>query len=230
MPSKSLALLASQRSHLLVVLSHPRPGREGAFRDWYRNAYSRGITDDVVLSFRCYERHPIDITQGRWPRLPFSYLSLYEVSIDGAEAAGGLIDSIVRVHQDEGSAKPPATWLYYPASERVGRAAKLPSHLTIAFANGIPGQEASFREWYCTRHIRHALNLSALVSGQCFERTQFQRPGAAEASFSTVAIYEQEGSAESIIADFAHIPPGTFDFPTLDLEGSRFSESVYKPV
>lgn len=230
MLSKSQALLAGQRSHLLVVLSRPRVGHESEFREWYRNACTY-IKDDFVLTYRGYEQHPTDITQGRWPRLPFKYLSLYEISVDGADAASGLIDKIINLHQEESSAEPPATWLYYPSCEKVGRqSATDRTLLTVAFANGLPGQEAAFREWYCTRHIRHAVSLSALVSGQCFERTQFQRPGATEARFSTIAIYEQEGSVDSLVEELKRVPPGAFHFPMLDLEGSRFSESVYTPI
>jgi hypothetical protein len=52
------------------------------------------------------------------------------------------------------------------------------------------------------------------------------KPGATEACFSAIAVYEQEGSPQSIIESFKVIPPETFDFPTLDL--ARFSESVYR--
>jgi hypothetical protein len=46
--------------------------------------------------------------------------------------------------------------------------------------------------------------------------------------FSTIAVYEQVGSPESMIESFATIPKGTLDFPTLDT--SRFAESVYRPL
>jgi hypothetical protein len=102
--------------------------------------------------------------------------------------------------------------------------------LTIAFANGVPGQETEFREWYATRHIRHALKIPALVSGQCFERTKFQRPGTVEASFSMIAIYEQEGTPEAILDGFALLPDGALHFPMLDRSPFRFAEVVYRPV
>lgn len=102
--------------------------------------------------------------------------------------------------------------------------------LTLAFANGTPGQETEFREWYATRHIRHALNIPALVSGQCFERTQFQMPGAMNACFATIAVYEQEGSPESIIASFLSLPEGTLRFPMLDRSPGRFAEWSYRSL
>jgi hypothetical protein len=225
-----LALLKSQRSHMLFVLSHPKAGHEASFIEWYQGVYRQSAMNlGTVLSASHYEQHEVDITQGHHARLPFRYLGIYEISVDGAEAAAGLIEQVILLHQQQPAAQAPATWLYYPASEKVGRpSTALPSMLTIAFANGVPGAEAVFREWYATRHIRHALNIPALVSGQCFERTQFQRPGAMEAKFSMIAVYEQDGTPKDIIESCASLPPETFHFPMLDL--TRFAESVYRPV
>jgi hypothetical protein len=227
-----LALVGRQRSHVLFVLSHAKVGYEAAFLGWYRGVYRKTVHDlGGVLTAQHYEQHEVDITCGEYAPLPFRYLGLYEVSVDGAQAAHGLIESIATLHREQVAAQAPATWLYYPVSERVGRSpAQLPSMLTLAFANSVPGQEAEFREWYATRHIRHALNIPALVSGQCFARTLFQRPGALEAKFDTIAVYEQEGSAESIVTSFKSLPESTFHFPMLDLDRSRFAEWVYRPL
>jgi hypothetical protein len=229
-PESPLGMLRQQRSHVIFVLSHPRVGKEAIFLKWYQGAYRQRLLDTGgVLSVRHYQRHEVDITQGKYPLLPLAYLGLIEISIDGAEQAERLIQKITELHQGERTAEAPATWLYYPSSDKVGRApTQMPCMLTLAFANGTPGQEAEFREWYATRHIRHALNVPALVSGQCFERTLFQRPGALEAQYATIAIYEQEGPPEAILEAFASLPKETFHFPMLD--GSRFAESVYRPV
>jgi hypothetical protein len=169
------------------------------------------------------------VSGGKYPGLPCRYLALYDLSVDGAQAALAVIERVTQLHRNEASAEAPATWLYYPASERVGRgAAQTPSLLTLAFANAVAGQEAEFREWYATRHIRHALNIPALVSGQCFERTQFQSPGALPADYATIAVYEQEGSAREIMQSFGSLPPGVLDFPAMDL--TRFAEWVYRPL
>lgn len=229
--SKSpLELLTAQRSHVLFVLSGAAPEHEQEYRDWYRSAHREALAAHVgVLSAQQYEQHEVDITLGRYPRLPFRYLGIYELSVDGASAASPFIDAVTALHSSQPSARPPATWLYYPANEKVGRSPTTsPSLLTLAFANGVPGKEGEFREWYATRHLRHALHIPALVSGQCFERTEFQRPGAMPAGFSTIAVYEQEGTPQDILDSFASIPLGTFDFPALDV--SRFAESVYRPV
>jgi hypothetical protein len=225
-----LEFTKQQRSHVLFVLSDAKPGYESAYLNWHQAVYrEKAFRMACILGVQHYERHEVDITQGQYPPLPFRYLSLCELSVDGAEVTEAIIDHIFAAHRQEASAQSPATWLYYPASEKVGRApAKLPSLLTIAFANATPGHEAEFREWYATRHIRHALNIPALVSGQCFERTQFQKPGALPARFSTIAVYEQEGTPESIIRSLASLPESTVHFPMLDL--SRFAESVYRPV
>jgi hypothetical protein len=226
----SLALLKRQRSHMLFVLSDAIPGRKTAFLEWYQGAYRQGLSGwDGLLGVQHYERHGVDITQGRYPPLPFGYLGVCEVSVEGAESAEALIEQITRLHREQPAAQAPATWLYYPMSEKVGRTPSvLPCMLTLAFANSVPGRENEFREWYVTRHIRHALNIPALVSGQCFERTQFQRPGALTPVFNTIAVYEEEGPPESIIRCFETLPKETFAFPMLDL--SRFAEAVYRPL
>ena len=226
----SLEVLKKQRSHVLFVLSNPRAGSERSFRSWYLGPYQREMLDySPVLSGQQYEEHELDVSGGRYPGLPFRYLGLYDLSVDGAQAALEVIERIRELHDREKSAAAPATWLYYPVSERVGRApAARPSLLTLAFANAVPGQEAEFREWYATRHIRHALNIPALVSGQCFERTQFQSPGALAADYSMIAVYEQEGTAEEMMRSISALPPGTLDFPAMDL--TRFAEWVYRPL
>jgi hypothetical protein len=225
-----LALSRKQRSHVLFVLSNAKAGHEAAFSQWYRGLYWQAASNIAgVLGAQHFERHEVDITQGQYASLPFHYVGLYELSVDGAQAAQGLIERIALLHREQAAAQVPATWLYYPVSEKVGRApTALPSMLTLAFANAVAGQEAECREWYATRHIRHALNIPAVVSGQCFERTQFQRPGAMEASFHTIAVYEQERTAESIVESLTSLPESIFHFPMLD--SSRFAESVYRPV
>lgn len=228
-----MALMQQQRSHILFVLCNAKAGRESAFLDWYRGSYRDEIEGTPgLLNADHYEQHEVDITQGRYgQRIPFHYLGIYELSIDGAEQATDAIDFISTLHGDQSAAEAPATWLYYPASEKVGGSlSRGSSMLVVAFANAIPGQEVDFQEWYATRHIRHALNISVLVSGQCFQRTLFQRPGAMKCGFQTVAIYEQVGTAEEFIQSHGLLPRGTMPFPSLDLSGSRFSEWLYRPV
>jgi hypothetical protein len=227
-----LALLKKQRSHVLFVLSNAHAGREIAFLAWYQGVYRQAVSNIAgVLCVQHYEQHEVDITQGRYAPLPFHYLGLYDLSLDGVQAAEDLIEQITMLHREEAAAQAPATWLYYPVSEKVGRSpSAIPSMLTLAFANSVEGQEDDFREWYATRHIRHALNVPALVSGQCFERTQFQRAGARQATFSKIAVYEQEGTPESIIESFASLPQNTFEFPMLDDDVAHFAEWVYRPV
>jgi hypothetical protein len=225
-----LKLLRKQRSHVLLVLSNPKVGSERTFRSWYLGSYQQQILAlAAVLSGQLYEPHELDVSRGKYPGLPFLYLGLYDLSVDGAQAALEVIERIRELHGREKSAAAPATWLYYPVSERVGRApAMRPSLLTLAFANAVPGEEAEFREWYATRHIRHALNIPALVSGQCLERTQFQSPGALAADYSMIAVYEQEDTAEEMMKSFNSLPPGILDFPAMDL--TRFAEWVYRPL
>lgn len=230
-PQSALALLRTQRSHVLFVLNNAAPGQQSAFRRWLQGSYRQALLDTAgVLSVQQYEQHEVDITQGRHAPLPFRYLAVCSLSLDGAQQAESLIEKIATLHSRAEVAQAPATWLYYPLGEKVGRAPRAPAMLTLAFANAVPGQELAFREWYVTRHIRHAMNIPALVSGQCLERTQFQRAGALAASFAIIAMYEQEGSAEAIIESFASLPAGTLDFPALDLAPTRFAESVYRPL
>jgi hypothetical protein len=226
----SLQLLRRQRSHVLLVLCGCQAGREAPFLEWYQGPYRETVgTLAGVLSAQHYVQHEVDITNGKFQRPPFPYLGLYELSVDGAQQTEGTIKHVEALHRAQPAANLPATWLYYPASEKVGRpAAVKPSLLTVAFANALPGQEAEFREWYATRHVRHAMCIPELVSGQCFERTQFQRPGALPADFSMVAVYEQEGAAESILQSMRSLPQGALSFPALDRV--RFAECIYRPI
>lgn len=223
-------MLRNQRSHVLLVLSSPRMDAEEHFRDWYSGSFHEAVLQlPGVLSGQQYEPHEVDVSNGRYPGLPYRYLGLYELSLDGAQAAAQTIARIAELHRAEKSATPPATWLYYPLSERVGGSPRAhPSLLTIAFANPIIGRETEFREWYVTRHIRHALDIPQLVSGQCFELTQFQSPGAAEACYSMIALYEEVGTPQAMLASIAALPSGRLHFPAMDL--SRFAEWVYRPL
>lgn len=215
-------LLSTQPSHVLLVLSNSHAGNgPDSARDW-----------ESIVRAQHYQQHEIDITCGRHQPFPYRYLGLYYLSIDGAGQAGELIDHIHSRARERNDAPLPATWLFHPTGVKVGRSpVKVPAMLTIALANATVGQEAEFREWYPTRHIRHALNLPELVSGQCFERTLFQRPGSAECSYSMMAIYETEGTVESAIESINRlVPTGVFAFPTLDKTRGRFAECVYRPI
>jgi hypothetical protein len=226
---RALDLLAEQRSHVLFVLSNSQPGSEREFRTWYLGIFQRTVLKlPGVLRGQPYEAHEVDVSGGKYPGLPYQYLGVYDVSVDGAPSANGILDHVRDLHDREVSAQPPAVWLYYPASERVGRSpVSRPSLITVAFVNFIPGREDEFREWYATRHIRHALQIPALVNGQCFVRTQFQSPGAMDADFSMIALYEQEGSPEEMRKSIETLPTGALDFPAMDL--TRFAEWVYRP-
>jgi hypothetical protein len=231
--NRPLMHLLRQRSHLLFVLSCCDEQNVSEFLRWYQGEYRDAIFNTPrVISAQHYEQHEIDITKGGMARLPFKYLGIYELSLDGAEEASDVINRVATLHREQHVAKQPATWLYYPMSERVGCDPTVrPSMLTIAFANSVPGHGDEFREWYATRHIRHALKVPALVSGQCYARTQFQQPGARKCSFEVIAVYEQDGTPESIIASFAMLPPEALRFPTLDVATSgRFAEWVYRPI
>lgn len=226
----SLMLAGRQRSHVLFVLSDSVDPQDARFLEWYRGPYRDEVgRSPAVVGVQHYRQHDVDITQGVMSRLPFRYLGIYQIVLDGAREATALIGKIAMLHEQQSFARSPATWLYYPLSEKVGRApTSSPSMLTIAFANSTPGDDAEFQEWYATRHIRHALNVPELVSGQCFARTQFQSPGALEAKFQMIAVYEQEGTPADILKSFEVIPESVFQFPTLDT--TRFAEWVYGPV
>jgi hypothetical protein len=222
-----LELIQTQPSHLLLVLSNAAPEREHQAASWYRGDYLKGVAElPCVVSVEYFEQHDVDIGQGEYPRLPFRYLGLHMLSIDGGEESLPVIEHVTELHRRRRDVELPATWLYYPLSRRVGREPSAsPSMLTVAFANPVAGQEHAFREWYATRHIRHALNIRALVSGQTFERAQFQHPGSMPADFHTIALYEQDRPPEEIIQAFASLPPETFAFPAMD--ESRFAEWSY---
>jgi hypothetical protein len=225
-----LDLVRKQRSHVLITLSNAQPGQESAFRSWYQGAYRRAVLQNAgVLTAQHYEKHEFDISFGAYPSLPYDYLGIYELAIDGAEAAEVVIDNIVELHRGNTAATNPATWLYYPLGERVGRPpASLPSMMTLVFANAMDGKEAEFREWYTTRHIRDALKITPFVSGQCFERTQFQKVGDMTADFSVIAMYEQVASPQAVVDCVSTLPSDALRFPSL--HPTRFIKWVYQPL
>jgi hypothetical protein len=217
--------LAGQSSHTLLVLSQSR-GDLDSFRAWYAEALCGWLQRQAgVVSVQGFARDPADITQGRYPPLPYDHLTLVQLSVDGAEQAAGLIGEIADRHQQSEFAGPPATWIYFPISAAVGLPLERPRAIAVAFANAVDDRQAEFREWYATRHIRHALAIPAVVSGQCFERAQFQQPGAAPCAFQMIAIYQLIDTPASIIRAFETLPAGALDFPTLD--PIKFAEWVY---
>ena len=219
-----------QRSHVLLILSNATLGKNTDFINWATTHLRENIARSKrVLSLNLLEKHEIDVTEGAYQELPYQYLFIVELCLDGANEVQQLIKKITAWYSTEPSAMPPASWLYYPASEKVGRCAdSRQALLTLAFANPLPGQESEFREWYATRHIRHALNVPQLVSGQYFESTGYQNPGAAPITYKMIAIYEQEGTPEEMIKSFAELPEDALDFPSLDL--INFAEWVYRPL
>jgi hypothetical protein len=58
----------------------------------------------------------------------------------------------------------------------------------------------------CSEHPRS-------VGGQCFERTQFQRLRIPDAKLGTIAVYEVEGTPQSIVENCALLEEGTLHFP-----------------
>jgi len=220
----------SQRSHLLLILSNSKPNKSVAFIDWASGDLRENIANSKqVLSIKLMEKHAIDVTEGAYQEIPYHYLFIVELNLDGACQANLLIDSIFKWYSQEASAVPPTTWLYYPVCEKVGRCAdKRHLMLTLAFANPLPGREAEFREWYATQHIRHALNVPQLVSGQCFESTCYQHTGVSTIDYKMIAMYEQEGTPEEMIKSFAELSEDALDFPSLDL--INFAEWVYQPL
>jgi hypothetical protein len=225
----SLTALKQQRSHLLLVLSQPKEGSADDFTAWHAATCRETMLQrPEVLTASCFVEDDVDITGGKFPALTHRHLAIYELSVDGAEQAEAAIAVVEALYRDSGVAEQPATWLYFPVSEKIGLSVPKAPFLTIAYSNATPGDEDVFREWYTTRHIRHALNIPAFTSGQCFERTQWQRPGALEARFHIIALYEQTGSSHELIKAFKTLSPETISFPTMDQ--TRFSEAAYRRI
>ena len=229
-----LHLAKQQRSHILFVLSNPMPDRGSEFLSWYKQDYHHAIEkSDNILSVQHYEQ---DEPEEGYPPPEYQYFGIYELSLDGAEEAESIIQQVTDMHSREDSANTPATWLYYPISEAVGRPAIIENPmLIVAFANGIRGSESEFREWYCTRHIRHALNAPYNANGQCFGLTNFQRSGSAEPIYEIMAVYEQENTPQEALEFWNSLPTDEsselekkFLFPTMDL--TRVGECYYRPI
>lgn len=225
--SQYLAL--GQPSHILMVFGKSKVGKEKQFKNWYTSDYRARITGlDTILSVEHYRQYPLNL--GNHKPIGFDHLGIYQLSLDGAEDAQSLLKSIHQLFEEEASAENCATWIYYPVSEKVGCQPDAPSpYLTIAFANAAHGRESEFREWYSTQHLRHALALPALVSGQRFEKTEFQISGALGCGYETIAIYEQYDAPERLLASFSEVDLSKIQWSMAgDVE--RFTEWVYQLI
>ena len=234
--SKAEELVQKQRSHTLLVFCNAATGQKEQFLSWFKTDCLESVsTFDKVLSVQHYKEYPF-VLKERYKPIGFDCLSIVQLGLDGAEDALGLIERIKILYQNESSAGDVATWLYYPVSEKVGcnQANPAPSSpiITIAFANAVKGRQAEFQEWYSTQHIRHALVIPALISGQRFELTEFQSSGAMASDYQTIAIYEQNDTPENMVASFPHIDPEKAAkvvwSPSGDLE--RFTEWAYQTL
>lgn len=223
------ALLQLQRTHMLLVLSHPSEEREVDHVAWFTGPFRESVSAmPGVVAARCYRQHEVDITKGRYAPVEYGFLAIVDLSLDGGDQAEPILCEIADLHRQSGVANPPATWLYFPSSEKAGRQDSGAGMITVAYANPVPGTEAQFREFYVTRHLRHALKISALVGGQCFERAQHQRAGSMQPYFQMVAIYDQIAEPDAFLESYALLPPGSLDFPMLDKTRGRFSECSYQ--
>ena len=93
---KLLTLLKCQRSHLLFVLSNANSGRKAEFVTWSKNSYLMSLEAlDMVLTVNHFEKHEIDVTEGAYEEIDFDYLSIVELSLDGAEQSESIIDKIM---------------------------------------------------------------------------------------------------------------------------------------
>ena len=217
-----------QRSHILLVLSNVALGEDApAFIDWYNGVCRRAVlARPGVLSASHYVQDDVDLTGGRRPPPPFRYLAIYELSIDRAEQAEANISAVHTLYRSCAHAAAPATWMYYPIGEKVGLSRPGSPMIAVLFANGMPGSDDEFREWCVTRHIRQALAIPVLANGQCFERARFQRPGAADAGFHIIVLFEQAGSSQALVEAVNNLAPGAMDSPSLDPTG--FGEAAYR--
>lgn len=199
-----------QRSHNLYVLSNAAPGRDGDFLTWLQGEQLQSVSAlNKVLSAQNFVQHEKDISGGVSKRLGFKYLSVYELTLDGAEQASGVIEPIRQLHDSEASAGEVVTWLYYPASEKVGHDPENQlDFLVLAFGNAVSGKEALFREWYSTEHMRHALILPTMVSGQYFELSAYQQPTTSDPGYATLTVYEQEGTLDELLQGFTQLEEG----------------------
>ena len=223
-----LEIIKNQRSHNLFVFSNSINSQHDVFRKWFSDeSLSLILNLDKVISAQHFQQHELDIF-GTSP-IGDRFLGIYELSLDGAEQAVQVIDRIKTIYNDSKVSSEPATWIYYPMSEKAGRSPQTKKqHIILAFSDPVKGAEASYNEWYNTQHIRHALNVSSIVSGQRFRLTSFQKPGAMKPSYEYLSYYEQEGSIEDLTNGFKSLQPGQLDLsPAIDM---NFTEWVYFPV
>lgn len=231
--SPPLTLIKTQRSHNLCVFSNAVAGQKDEFLKWFKEDALKTVVDqNVVMSGRHFERKDYDITGGTSIPCDYDYIGLYELVLDGAHEAEPLLDTIFDLYRSQTFTAEPAVWLYYTVTEKTGRAplSTKPPFMSLAFANPVKGQEAVFREWYSTEHIRHALKIPTYVGSQRFELTDFQKSGSMVPGYESMTVYEQEGTIEDIIERLPELEPNAAPASRDVMDFDRFAEWVYYPL
>ena len=228
----SLGLLKEQRSHLLFVLCNPYVGHHESFLSWFRNnTVSQAKAMAHVISYQPFEKDPVDITMGHYPSPDYQFMAIYELCLDNKDDFADVEKSISKMYKSEGSVSAFKLWLYYPISEKVGAdVSGRNKNIVVAFANSTTGSKDELREWYCTEHIRHALNIPLLLNGQCYGAVVNQE--CVLENFQIISIYDLDGSSQDFLEYCKSIPENIerlLSFPN-SLDVASFGESVYRPI
>ena len=183
-----------------------------------------------VLRGQQYEAHEVDISGGKYPGLPYQYFGYIRRLLSMARRAPArILDRIKDLHASRAQ-RSTARGLALLPRQRTRRpvcgSATLAPHGRICKLPFPVGKTSSVSGMPRAIFVMHC-RFPALVSGQCFARTEFQSPGAMSADFSMIAVYEQEGSPEEMRRSFETLPAGALDFPAMDLK--NFAEWVYRP-
>lgn len=230
MHDTKLCAARRQSSHTALIFFSLDESECEAIKAWSDTAVSSELrSSEFVLRQRVFRK--IDFRLYEFCRdIDFDYVNICDLALDGASEFQKLGEKIQLYANKCSVISKLQTWLYYPVSEKVGDLSNSnPPFVTLALANAVKGQGARFREWYSSQHIRHALNIPALLNGQRFERCEFQSRNDQRPEYESVAIYSQSCGPEQMLREAQSVDPSKLPWDVSgDLE--RFSEWTFEAV
>ena len=169
----------------LVVLTDPAPDREDAYNDWYTNQHLADVLR--IPGFSAAQRFTKRLVVAG--EVKQQYLAIYEMDVDGPEAAGKAAEALSTTEMYISDALDMASvgcGLFAPVSERHAPGATAGPYRQLAFADAAVGREAEFDTWYDQVHVRELMDAGGIAST---ERLRLQRTVGGQFDNPFLAIY-----------------------------------------
>ena len=164
----------------LVVLTSPVTGKEDAYNDWYTNQHLADVLK--VPGFSAAQRFKLLNNMAGEIKQP--YLAIYEMDVDGPEAASRAADALSTTEMyisDALDLQSVGCGVFEPCGERRTPGADTGPYRLLAFTQAVEGREKEFNDWYDQTHLREVMAPGGFASAERFrlQRTvggQFENP------------------------------------------------------